>query len=65
MEDRLRIPFARSSANADRQTFQDYMDGIITAKTGAYLIGLHNGIEVTEEQFLANVKWLGYEEKDD
>ena len=61
-KDELRIPYldTTTARNADRRTFEDYREGIITPETGACLIGKHNRVEVTVEQFIANADWLGY-----
>ena len=57
------IEFNKSNAIAtkDKGVFNDYADGVITAKQGAKKIADNNELEdVSEDEFIRMVRWLGY-----
>lgn len=57
------IKFIKSNAVAtkDKEVFNAYADGAITAKQGARKIAENNKLdEVNEDEFLSMARWLGY-----
>ncbi|WP_279194223.1 hypothetical protein [Holdemania massiliensis] len=57
------IKFVKSNAVAikDKEVFNSYADGKITAKQGARRIKENNDLdEVSEDDFIRMARWLGY-----